>query len=110
MTLHITSQPRLDLLSHLLRQDINTRRFYVDLPCWSYAEHHDTRIVIMILQEVPPSTPSMGALSSTIKKRRTTDADWERYQSKIVRLYIDEKRSREDVISIMKSEDGLDIT
>ncbi|KAK4934880.1 hypothetical protein LTR10_023953 [Elasticomyces elasticus] len=44
------------------------------------------------------------------KKRRTTDADWIGYKSKLRRLYIDEKKSKKQVVQIMRHEDELNIT
>ena len=48
--------------------------------------------------------------SSKSKKRRTTDADRDQHKPKLTRLYIDEKKSKKEVVEIMPDQDGLNIT
>lgn len=57
----------------------------------------------------PRVQESEGGQSKS-KKRRTTDADWAEHKPKLIRLYIDKKQSKKELVEILREEDGLDIT
>ncbi|KIV78953.1 hypothetical protein PV11_06551 [Exophiala sideris] len=59
------------------------------------------------------SRPGLGdEVESTLKlkKRRTTDADWDEHKAEMINLYIGEKWSRDRVREIMNVKYGRDIT